>query len=140
MPAEIGHQPRQLVIGAALDQPGNVALIADIVEQPLAPGGPALEGQSRIELVRTIVDPFAQALAARLGESRFQQVAIFQDDDVPAEIAEDRLEPLPQALAHHRIEALAIVVDDPPAIAQSMLPAFEQAPRRYCLRPSRHRR
>src|SRR5262249_21358607 len=31
----------------------------------------------------------------------------------------------PKALADHRVEALAVVIDDPPAIAQALLPAFE---------------
>src|SRR5262249_1434467 len=65
------------------------------------------------------------ALAARLAERLLQQRAIFEDDDIPAEGLKQRLEPRPQALADHRVEALAVVIDDPPAIAQALLPAFE---------------
>ncbi len=121
---EIGHQPRELVVGAALDQPPRGG-VADVVEEPPAPGGAAAEHQRRIERVRAAVDPGAQRRAAFLGESRFEQRAVFEDDDVPAEGAEQLLEALPQAFAHHGIEALAVVVDDPPAIAQTLLPAFE---------------
>ena len=28
---------------------------------------------------------------------------------------------------HHGVEALAVVVDDPPAVAQALLPAFDQS-------------
>ena len=109
----------------ALDQPRVGAAVADVVEQPLAPRRAALEHQRRIELVRAAVDPVAQRLAARLGESRFLQRAVFEDHDIPAEGAEQRLEALPQAFAHDGVEALAVIVDDPPAIAQALLPAFE---------------
>src|SRR5262249_37415037 len=43
----------------------------------------------------------------------------------PAEGFEQRFVARPQTLADHRIEALAVVVDDPPAIAQALLPALE---------------
>ena len=58
--AEIVHQPRQLVVGALLDQLRHRALIADLVEQALAPRRAALEHQRRVELVRTAVDPLPQ--------------------------------------------------------------------------------
>ncbi len=125
VPRQIGHEPRERVVAARLDQPGDVALVADVVEQPLAPRRPALEHQRRIELVGAAVDPFAQARAARLRERGLQQRAVLQDDDVPAEGAKQLFVALPQALAHHRVEALPIVVDDPPAIAQALLPALE---------------
>ncbi len=125
MTREVGHQPRQLLVRARLDQPRDVALVADLVEEALAPGGAALEDERRVELVRTIVDPLAQALAASLAERLLQQRAVFENDHVPAEGFEQRLIARPQALADHRVEALAVVVDDPPAIAQALLPAFE---------------
>ena len=123
--AEIVHQPRQLVVAARFDQPRHRALIADLVEQALAPRRAALEHQRRIKLVRAVIDPLPQHLAARLGEGRLLQRAVFEHDDVPAEIAEQIFVALPQALAHHGVEALPVVVDDPPAIAQALLPAFE---------------
>jgi len=122
---QIGHQARELVVAARLDQPRDVALVAEVVEQPLAPGRAALEHQGRIELVGAAVDPVAQARAARFREGRLLQRAVLQDDDVPAEGAKQLFVAFPQALAHHRVEALPVVVDDPPAIAQALLPAFQ---------------
>ena len=123
--AEVVHQPRQLVVGARLDQLCHRTLVADLVHQPLAPGRAALEHQRRVELVRAAVDPLPQGLAAGLAERGLLQRAVFQDHHVPAEVLEQLLVALPQALAHHGVEALAVVVDDPPAIAQALLPAFE---------------
>jgi hypothetical protein len=124
--AEIGHQPRELVVGAALDRARDLALVAEVVEQALAPGGPALEGERRVELVWAGLDPLLQALAAGLGESGLLQLAVAQHHHIPAEVAEDRLEAGIEALADHRIEALAVVVDDPPGVAKPVLPAFQQ--------------
>ena len=67
-----------------------------------------------------------QLLAAGLLERGLLQRAVFQDHHVPAEILEQLLVALPQAFAHDGVEALPVVVDDPPAIAQALLPAFEQ--------------
>ena len=108
VPAEIIHEPCKLMIGTPLDEPRNFALIADLVEEPFAPGLTALEGQRRIELVGAGVYPLLQSLAAGLGESRLEQRAIFEDDDIPAEIAEDRFEARPQAFAHDCIEAYTV--------------------------------
>lgn len=123
---EVGHQPRELVVGAAVDQRRDGALVADVVEETLAPGGAALEGQRGIELVRAGVDPFPQPLAALLAEGRLEQHAVFERHHLPAEGAEDRLEARVEPLADHRVEALAIVVDDPPGVADALLPALEQ--------------
>src|SRR5712691_4798784 len=122
---EVGHQPRQLLVGPRLDQPRDLALVADLVDEPLAPSGAALEHQRRVELVRAIVDPLPQPLAARLAERLVQQRAVFEDHDLPAEGLEQRLVAAPQPLANDRVEALPVVIDDPPAIAQALLPAFE---------------
>src|SRR5262249_56936263 len=76
-------------------------------------------------LVRQLVVPWRKALSASLAEGLLQQRAVFENDDVPAEGFEQRLIARPQPLADHRVEALAVVVDDPPAIAQALLPALE---------------
>ena len=124
--AEIVHQPRQFVVAPAFDQPRDVTLIADLVEQPLAPCSAPLKHQRGIKRVRAGIDPGAQLVAARLAERFFLQRAVFDDHHLPAEILEQLLVALPQAFAHHRVEALAVVVDDPPAIAQVLLPAVQQ--------------
>ena len=123
--AEIVHQAGQLIVAAGFNEPRHRALVADLVEQALAPRRAALEHQRRIKLVRAVIDPLPQHFAARLGKGGLLQRAVFENDNVPAEIAEQILVALPQTLAHHGVEALPVIVDDPPAIAQALLPAFE---------------
>ena len=126
MAAEIGHQRKQFVVTAAVDQLRHRSLIADVVREMLAECRAALKAQRGIERVRAAIDPFAKRLAAGLGKRFAHQRAIFHDHHVPAEIAEHGLELLPQPLAHHRVEALAIVVDHPPGVAQAVLPPLRQ--------------
>src|SRR3546814_16338278 len=64
----------EFVVAAALDQRRHGALIAQIIHETFAPGGAALEGERRIELVRAGVDPGAQRLAAGLAEGVLPQV------------------------------------------------------------------
>ncbi len=92
----------------------------------LAERCPALKAQRRIHRVRAGVDPALQRLAAGFGERRPHQLAVFHDHHVPAEIAEHGFEFLPQPFTHHGIEALAIVIDHPPGVAQAVLPALQQ--------------
>ena len=125
--AEIAHELRQFVIAAGIDKSRHSSLVADLVGQTLAPRRATLEYQRGIKLVRTRIDPAAQHLAARFGEGSLLQRAVFENHHVPAEIAEQIFVAFPQTLAHHRVEALPVVVDDPPAIAQALLPAFEQS-------------
>ncbi len=124
--AEVGHQGQQFLIAAPLDQFRDRALVADLVGEVLAERRAALEAQRRIHRVRAGIDPFPQGLAAGLGEGLLHQPAVFHDHHVPAEITEHGFEFLPQPLAHHRIEALAVIVDHPPGIAQAVLPALQQ--------------
>jgi len=121
VPAEIAHQPREFIIRALLDQLGDVALVSQFIQQALAPRSSPLEHQRGVKLVRTAVDQFAQTLAARLLERGLLQRAVLDDHHVPAEGLEQRLVARPQALADHRVEALAVVVDDPPAVPQTLL-------------------
>ena len=84
-----------------------------------------MKHQSRIELVRTIIDPAPQDFAAGLGKRRLLERAVFEEHHVPAEIAEQVLIALPQTFADDRVEALPVVIDDPPAISQALFPALE---------------
>src|SRR5579864_2164714 len=126
MPAEIVHQGGKLVVGALVDEQANVALIADRIVEALAPGRPAGKHQRGVKRVRTIVDPLTQLLATRLLERGLLQRPIFQYYDIPAEIPEQLLVALPQSFADDSVEALPVVVNNPPAIAQPLLPALEQ--------------
>ncbi len=49
----------------------------------------------------------------------------FSVTTLPVHAAEDAVEPKEQAVGDHRIEALAVVVDDPPDIPDVVLPRFE---------------
>src|SRR6185295_18351238 len=89
---EVGHQAAKLLVAALLDQARHAVLLADVVEEALAPGRAALEDERGVKLVRTIVDPRPQVPAAGLGERLLQKRAVFEDDDVPAEAAEQALE------------------------------------------------
>ena len=127
MAAEIAHEFGKLGIAAAADERGDLGLVAQFVEQALPPRGAAAEKQRRINAVGARVDPGFQALAARLGEGLTLQDAVFEGDHVPAEGAEDRLDAVVETLAHYAVEALAVVVNDPPGVAEAVLPALEQA-------------
>src|SRR5579872_3991242 len=126
MPTEIIHQGGKLIVGALVDEQANVALIADRVVESLAPGSSSGKHQRGVKRVRTIVDPLAQLLSTRLLERGLLQRAVFQNYDIPAEILKQLLVALPQPFAHNGVEALPVVVNNPPAIAQPLLPAFEQ--------------
>ena len=65
---KVRHQAMKLRVGACLDQSRHRTAVADLVEQPLAPGATALKHQRGVELVRTTVDPVAQSIAAGLAE------------------------------------------------------------------------
>src|SRR5215510_9077100 len=117
VPAEVIHQGRQLSVAAPIDQPADIALITDFISEPLAPCGATRENERGIKLVRAVVDPFPQRLSARLLESCFLQRAIFENDNFPSKIIEELLMARPQSLTHDSVKTLAIVVDDPPAIA-----------------------
>ncbi len=54
--------------------------------------------------------------------------------------AEDRVHPLEDAVGDDGVQALPVVIDHPPDVADVVLPAFVAAPRRRCLRRTRHRR
>jgi hypothetical protein len=124
--AEIGHQRQQFVVRAFVDQLRYRALIADLVAQMLTERRPALKAQCGIHRVRAGIDPALQRLAACFRERRLHQPAVFHDHHVPAEIAEHGFEFLPQPLAHHGIQALTVVIDHPPGVAQAVLPALQQ--------------
>ncbi|MEO1651183.1 MAG: hypothetical protein AAFR60_09425, partial [Pseudomonadota bacterium] len=50
---EVVHQVAQRDVAASLKQCGHRALIADLVQQALSPGSPALERERRVELIGT---------------------------------------------------------------------------------------
>ena len=126
VPAQIAHEHPEFRVVAPFDQARDGALVAEIVDQALAPCSTPLKRQCGVELVRAMVDPVAQPLATWLGKSGLLQGSVFQDHHVPAEVGENQLELVPKALANDGVKRLPVIVDDPPAIAQPVLPALDQ--------------
>ena len=126
MAAEIGHQPGERVVVMLGQDVADHVEMAEVAAEALAPGSTTLEGDRGVEVVRTVVDPLAERIAARPREGRLQQLAVFQRHDPPADGAEEILDLLEQPLGHHPVETLAVVVDHPPDVAHIVLPALEQ--------------
>ena len=126
VPAQVGHERRQRLVVVRLQKRGHAGHGADIGLELPAPGGAALEDERRIERVGAVVDPLAQRLAARPPEGRAQAFAVFDGHDPPAEVGEHLVDAPEQAVGHHGVQALPVVVDDPPDVAQVVLPSLEQ--------------
>ena len=58
-------------------------------------------------------------------ERRLQAFAVAQLDDAPAAASEEFVEALEHAVGAGRVETLAVVVDDPPQVADVVLRAFD---------------
>src|SRR5690242_20869611 len=61
-----------------------------------------------------------------LVERDLQAFAVLDLDDTPAAAAENLVEALEHAVRAGRVEALAVVVDDPPQVADVVLVALDQ--------------
>ena len=126
VPAKLGHEAGKVFIGEGVDQierpfgPGHVLM------EPGAPGSPALIAQRRIEGVGAIIDPFLQARATGPGKCLALTLAIFEGQNLPARRLEDVVEAVKHAFGGRRIQALTIIVHDPPAIADVVLVALDQ--------------
>src|SRR5205814_1544274 len=94
--------------------------------EPLAPRFAAEIGQRRIIGVARLIDPALERLAALFAERGFEQLAVFQRLYAPAAARENLVEAAEHAVGGRRVEALAIVVDDPPQVADVVLVAFDQ--------------
>jgi len=92
----------------------------------LAPALAALVNQRRIERIGAGVDPLAQMMAVGPGKRRRQESPVFQGDDAPAHHLEHRVDAPEQPIRDDGVEALAVVVDHPPEVADIVLPAFEE--------------
>ncbi len=123
---EIGHQALQRLIVVVVEDGADPGIAVEVAVEMLAPALAALVNQRRIERIRAGVDPFAQMMAVGAGKGRFQKPPIFQGDDAPAHHLEHRVDAPEQAIGNHRVEALAVVVDHPPEVADIVLPALEQ--------------
>ena len=124
--AEIGHEAGERGIVVPAHDVERIGMDGEVVLQLPPPGLAALEHQRRVEHVGTVVDPLLEALAAGLGEGALQQLAVLEKDDLPAEVLEQARHLHEETVGDHRVEALAVVVDDPPAVFQAVLPVFQQ--------------
>ena len=114
------------LVVVAVEDGADAGAAAEIALQMRAPRGPALEAQGGVEVVRAGVDPVPQGLAAGPGERRLQLLAVFDGHHLPADGGEELLDLGEQQLRHDPVQALAVVVDHPPEIADVVLPALEQ--------------
>ena len=136
MAAEVAHQRAERFVVEALEE--GRALFAEVGIDPRPPRGAALVEQGRGVGVGKIVEPVADR--GMLGQRGGQLLAVAKLDRPPAATGENLVEPLEHAVGRGRVEALAVIVDDPPAIADVMLVAPRSGIRRYCPRRARHRR
>ena len=84
-------------------------------------------------MVGAVVDPLLEALATGLREGALQELAVLEQHDLPAQVLEQAGHLHEQAVGDHRVEALAVVVDDPPAVLR---PCFQYSSRASCTLPS----
>ncbi len=124
--AQIGHQGIQPRIVIAVDQAVQILIMGQVPLDLRAPGGRALKGQGRIDIIGTCIDPPLQRLPARLGKSGHLFRAIFQCDHVPANGPEEPPDNPEQLFVYHPIQALPVVINHPPDIADVMFPGVHQ--------------
>jgi hypothetical protein len=123
---EVGHQPLQGRVVVVVEDCADPGIAVEVALEMFAPALAALVDERRIARVRAGVDPFAQTMPVGPGNGRLQEPPVFQCDDAPAHHLEHRVDAAKEPVGDHGVEALAVVVDDPPEIADVVLPAFEQ--------------
>ena len=100
---ELGHQPRELRVGAG---------------QALPQLGPVRAQQPLVLLVRHLVDAAAERLAARPGEEPVEQAPVLDRDHLPACRLEHPCQPAEGDVRHDAVERLPVQVDDPEHLAE----------------------
>src|SRR3546814_15563633 len=98
-----------------------------LFQEPLAPGRSAEIGERRIIGIAAVVDPGLESVSALLLESGLKLLAIFQGPDAPAAGRENLVEAAAHPLGRRRVQRLAVIVDDPPPIADVLLVGLDQA-------------
>ena len=136
MAAEVGEQRRQRGVVMRLEE--RRRRLAEIGLDPRPPRRAALVVERRQVGVGQRLEPALQLRI--LVERGLQPLAVAQLDHAPAAASENLVEPLEHAVGAGRVEALAVVVDDPPQVADVVLVRPRSALRRYCPRRARHRR
>src|SRR6476620_8179112 len=92
-----------------------------------SPGRAALVDKCRIQRVWAIVDPVAQRVAAGRGKGLLELSAVFQNDNIPIHQAKQFLYPFDQLIFDDKVEALPVVIYDPPDVPQIVLPSLEES-------------
>ena len=90
----------------------------------MAPRGSAFEDQGRVKRIWAVIQPLSQLCPSRLMESSLQAFAVLEGYHSPAHHLEKMADLPEELIGDDRIEALAVVVHDPPDISYAMLPAL----------------
>ena len=126
MAAEFGHQQGQLGVVIGRDQGQGRLVGGQVGVQPLAPRRPALIGQGREQVVGRVLDPGLQGRAAGLGEGQALALGPLQRHHLPAGGLEDFAIAGEHAVRGGGVQALAVVVDDPPGVAHVVFAGLDQ--------------
>ena len=126
VPRQVRHEAGQRRVVVLVEQLADAGGVAQVPHQPRPPGRAALIGQRRVDRVGTVIDPGPQRVAAAAFERRLQARAVLERDDAPLHRLEDGVQAVEETVGHDRVEALAVVVDDPPDVGDLVLPRFEQ--------------
>ena len=127
MAAKIEHERRKSCIIKAFNQLANRRIAADIGDETRPPGRAALVGQRRIFSVGAAVDPVRQRMAAGALEHFALQFAVLECQHAPATGLENIVEAPEHPVRRGAVQRLAVEVDNPPAIANIVLVALDQA-------------
>src|SRR3546814_6014087 len=93
---------------------------------PRAPRRSALIGERSIVRIRAVIEPVFQRLPAGLLDRGLLKLAVLHGDHAPAAGLEDIVEAAEHAVGCRRVQRLAIIVYDPPAVPEIVLIAFDQ--------------
>ena len=126
VPGQIRHQRRQRRVVVLVEQLANPGRAAEVALEPRPPGRAALIGQRGVDRIGAVVDPGPQGVAAAPAERRLQALAVLEGDDPPFHRPEHGVQTVEEAVGDDGVEALAVVVDDPPDVRDLVLPGLEQ--------------
>ena len=121
MAAEVGEQRRQGVIVISAQERRGV--VTELAVEPLPPRRAALVMKRGQLGVGQRLEPALER--GMVGEHAAELLAIAQLDHAPAAAFEDFVETLEHAVGAGRVEALAVVVDDPPQVPDVVLGALD---------------
>ena len=124
--AEVRHQAAEGLVVVLVEQLPDAVRVAEFTHELPAPRRAALVREGRVARVGGRVDPVAERLAAGALERGFEETAVLEHLDAPVEVAERRLQTVREPVDHDRVEALPVVVDDPPHVAHVVLPRLDE--------------